>query len=151
MSSTTLSLTNPENMQFNRRRTYTTPRAPRRALFPMIQPGMAYGLESVSCELAFEFYMAFRDKLHHIKNRNQLTKLYITTMNNWCPPYLLSAKRNFNQVLYAMVNILHICDVSVNYISWKTNIVTIPGRPYGFPNQIFLLNNVTMRAHQKHY
>jgi hypothetical protein len=109
----------------------------------MIDPDMEFGLESVSCELADEFYKKHRNQLLHMPNRKNVTKLYIKSWKEWCPPHLLCAPRHVNQVLYAMAYYMRVCQISVDTIVWYT-LPHIPDIPDGYSNQISLHSNVTL-------
>ena len=65
---------------------------------------MENGLESVSCQLASEFYNRYGTSLHGITKRGGLSQLYIDTYDSWCPAKLKGQPRHFKQVLYALAN-----------------------------------------------
>ena len=109
-----------------------------------IVPDMPYGLESISCELACLFYIKYRNKLMHMESRRDVEILYMKTFKSWCPVHLTIATRHVSQIIFALSHYMHACRIFGGKILWYNNI-NIPLIPSGFPNQLQLIQNVTMR------
>lgn len=125
-----------------------TPNAPvkfkRRIEAPMyVEPDMMYGLESISCELAHEFYLQHRNRLIKLSDRKEVEVLYMKTYKYWCPVHLKSSPRHTKQIMYALANYLRVCDINKGAVKWYAY-VELPHAPRGFSNQQMLINNVTM-------
>tara|TARA_Y100000389_G_C17290376_1_gene427721 strand:- start:186 stop:686 length:501 start_codon:yes stop_codon:yes gene_type:complete len=125
-----------------------TPNAPvkfkRRIEAPRyVEPDMMYGLESISCELAHEFYLQHRNRLIKLSDRKEVEVLYMKTYKYWCPVHLKSSPRHTKQIMYALANYLRVCDINKGAVKWYAY-VELPHAPRGFSNQQMLINNVTM-------
>ena len=108
-----------------------------------VAPDMMYGLESISCELAHEFYLQHRNHLIKINNRKDVEVFYMKTYKFWCPPHLKSSPRHTSQIMYALSNYLRVCDINKGDLYWYAY-VELPRGPVNFPNQLNLVKNVTM-------
>ena len=125
-----------------------TPNAPvkfkRRVDAPRyVEPDMMYGLESISCELAHEFYLQHRNRLIKLSDRKEVEVLYMKTYKYWCPVHLKSSPRHTKQIMYALANYLRVCNINKGHITWYSY-VELPCIPRGFTNQENLIKNVTM-------
>jgi len=70
----------------------------------MVDSDMDNGLETVSCQLATNFYDRYGASLHGITKRGALSQFYIDTYESWCPSNLLGQPRHFKQILFALAN-----------------------------------------------
>lgn len=104
---------------------------------------MPFGLESISCELAIEFYNTQRNTLIHITNRRDVEILYMRTWKKWVPPHLQNVKRHTSQVLYALSHYVRACNIKGDEINWY-HLVNVPTIPLNYPNQNELVNHITM-------
>ena len=115
----------------------------RRSPPPFAIPDMAYGLESVSCELAIYFYLQHRNTLIHMVRRKDVETLYMKTWSQWCPLHLRTAPRHTTQIIFSLSNYMRACRVLGGKIEWYT-VINPPQVPQGYPNQIHVHRNVTM-------
>ena len=90
----------------------------------MVDPDMENGLESVSCELAKKFYEHHSKDLHKMKDRDEIRRLYVSTVGKWASSRDGPGSRHFNQVLYALCRDGNVCRVTNEgkNILWKANI-----------------------------
>lgn len=99
-----------------------------------ITPDMDYGLESVSCELAYIFYNKYRNVLIHLNSRREVEKFFITKYKELCPLHLIHLPRHTSQILFALSNYFRVCQIKGTNIMWYLTF-NIPLPPRGYPNQ----------------
>ena len=90
----------------------------------MVDPDMENGLESVSCELAHKFYEHHSKELHHMKDREEIRRFYVSTVGKWASSRDGPGARHFNQVLFSLCRDGKVCRL-VNegkVVLWKANI-----------------------------
>ena len=91
----------------------------------LVKSDMHNGLESVSCLIAKNFYESCSEFLSGCTDRDSVERLYNSTFNSWIRPEINKKKyfRNFNQVLYALVNDGEVCKVIKNPENGKHDIL----------------------------
>ena len=99
-----------------------------------ITPDMDYGLESVSCELAYIFYNKYRNVLIHLNSRREVEKFFILKYKELCPFHLINLPRHTSQILFALSNYFRVCQIKGTNIMWYLTF-NIPLPPRGYPNQ----------------
>jgi hypothetical protein len=91
----------------------------------LVKSDMHNGLESVSCLIAKNFYENCREHLIGCTDRDSVERLYNSTFKYWIKPEIKKKQyfRNFNQVLYALVNDGAVCKVIRNPCNGKHDII----------------------------
>jgi len=110
----------------------------------LVEPDMNFGLESISCELAYYVYNAYRNKLIHITSKNEVVKFIIKNYKDIRPVHLCRCERHVSQIMYALCNYYRVCRIRKSEVTWYFVLET-PAPPEGYLNQLGLIANVTFR------
>ena len=114
----------------------------------LVEPDMNFGLESISCELAYYVYNAYRNKLIHITSKNEVVKFIIKNYKDIRPVHLCTCERHVSQIMYALCNYYRVCRIRKNEVTWYFVLET-PAPPEGYLHQLGLIANVTFRNKKK--
>ena len=90
----------------------------------LVEPDLENGLESVSCELAKMFYQDHKKELLRMSDREDIKRLYVSTIGKWSYSKNGPGARNFKQILYSLCRDGRVCRVvdGGRKILWRQNI-----------------------------
>ena len=90
----------------------------------LVDADLENGLESVSCDLAKMFYQDHKNELLRMSDREEIKRLYVSTVGKWSTSKNGPGGRNFKQILYSLCRDGRVCRVvdEGRKILWRQNI-----------------------------